>query len=53
MKRKMKREDEREDKKEGEERESCFFFFFEQLFENPQTRQMNQPKMFRKKIPFG
>ena len=23
------------------------------MFQDPQTRQMNWPKMFRKKIPFG
>ena len=25
------------------------FFFFRKMFQNPQTRQMNQPNMFRKK----
>ena len=27
--------------------------FLEKMLENPQIRQMNWPKMFRKKIPFG
>ena len=26
---------------------------FKKMFQDPQTRQMNQPKMFRKKIPVG
>ena len=27
--------------------------FSKKMFQNPQTRQMNWPKMFRKKIPVG
>ena len=43
----MKREDEREDQEIKRDRE---FFFFQKMFENPQTRQMNDPKMFRKNL---
>ena len=62
-----RREDEREKREDGREREKMKekmerdrderkgdFFFEEKKFLNPQTRQMNQLKMFRqKKFPFG
>ena len=44
MKEKMKREMKRDERKDD---------FFKKMFQDPQTRQMNEPKMFRIKIPFG
>ena len=47
---KKKREDEREKKRENEERdERKDDFSKKKKFEDPQTRQMNQPNMFRTK----
>ena len=49
-----KREDERENERENEEvkmKEKRIFLW--KMFQNPQTRQMNKPKMFRNKIFFG
>ena len=43
-----------EDERENEEREMKEHFFFQKMFQDPQTRQMNQPNMFhqKKKKPF-
>ena len=46
-----KREEARQEKRQDEEREremkEKMFFFFDKMFQDPHTRQMNWPKMFR------
>ena len=50
---KTRGETKRADKRQDEKEERRNYDFFQKMFEDPQTRQMNYLHMFRKKKTFG